>query len=436
MHKILLIARREIADRFGSSSFRGFLFLGPLIILLGIYIFLVTTSSTKNHWNILIMDKYEVMHNKIATSKPDNFSFSFINAIVGYDEFAKLDKFQKYDLAVSINKKILRNKQVIISYRKNPPPRVKEQLRYLIERRFEELMVKQFTDLSVAKFRDIKQSFNFHYKNTYDPRNKESTTSSWVGFVFGALIILFIFMFGMTILRSVVKDKSNRIVELLLSHVKARELMAGKVLGIGFSALIQIVVWTIIIGGGLYLFRLWLFPDIFSGGVVANALTNKEVHSQVMAQSPFVELVYQQIQYTNIIFFFILFFIGGYLFYGSFFAMIGAGMGSESDGQQFILPLNILLLLSLLAGYFAIYHPGAQLTHWLSFIPFTSPMVMMIDLANGFGEGEAWRLFISLLLLLVSAALMLRLAGRIYKNGTLQYNHRLRWRFLFRWMKR
>jgi ABC-2 type transport system permease protein len=171
--------------------------------------------------------------------------------------------------------------------------------------------------------------------------------------------------------------------------------------------------------------------------MVANQLSGEVLESQNWSnQGPFVELIYQKIQFSNMLVFFVLFFLTGYLFYGAFFAMIGASMGSESDGQQFIIPITLLLLASLAAGYFVIYFPDSSLSTWFGFIPFTSPVVMMVELSNGFGEGEAWRLYFSLFLLLISSFLMLFLAGRIYKNGILQFGHRLRFGMFLKWIKK
>ena len=435
MNKILLIAKREIAERFSNRFYRWLMVLGPLLVLALVYLFLSTSSSGKKDWNILLMDKDEVFDGKLAATKPDNMSFDFINAFVDYDEFANLSRYQKYDFAVWINKKIVSNKHVVIFYREKPPSNVQREIVYLVERRLEEIMVNQFTDLSVEKFRDIKQSLSFSLRNVYDPRNEQSNTASWVGFSFGGLIMVFVFMFGMTILRSISREKSNRIVEVLLSNVKARQLLTGKVLGIGFSAFIQFIVWVLIIGFGLYLFRQTVFPDIFSGSFLAEQAVNSDGGNTIVNQSPFVSLIYHEIQYVNMLVFFMLFFIGGYLFYGSFFAMIGASMGSESDGQQFVIPINILLFLSILSGVYTIYYPGL-FTQWLSFIPFTSPMAMMIHLANGFQDGGTWQIYMALIILFISAFIMLLIAGRIYKNGILKFNHRLRLKMLFKWMRR
>ncbi|MFA5574528.1 MAG: ABC transporter permease [Brumimicrobium sp.] len=435
MNKSILIAIREINERFNNRFYKWLMIIGPLLILGLIYIFLSNTTASKEHWNVLIMDKEEILQTKLSATTPKNLSIDFINTFVDYEDFAYQEKFQKYDLAVSINEKIISNKHVIISYRERPPLNVQRELVYLVERRVEEIMVEEFTDLTLEEFRGIKQSLSFNLKDTYDPRNENSTTAGWVGFGFGLIIIVFVFMFGMTILRSVAKEKANRIVEVLLSSVKARQLLTGKLLGIGFSAIIQFVVWIVIIGAGLYLFRITFFPDIFSGEFVADELLNSEGTANI-SQSPFVELIYRQIQYVNMLIFFTFFFIGGYLFYGSFFAMIGASMGSESDGQQFVIPLTLLLLLALYSGYYTIYFPNSVLAQTLSFIPFTSPMTMMVKLANGFEVGTSWQLFASLIVLYLSALIMILLASRIYKNGLLRFNHRLRLKMLLKWTRK
>ena len=436
MNKIILIAQREIAERFNNRSFKWLMFFGPLAVLGLIYLFLSTTTSTNKDWKILMMDKKEVFDGKLASDPSANLKFDFINAFVDYEDFAYNEKFQDYDISVWINEKIVSNKKVIISYREQPPENIQRKIIYLVERRMEEIMVDQFTDLSVSKFREIKQSLNFSFKDVYDPKNEKSTSASWVGFSFGTLIIIFVFMFGMTILRSVSREKSNRIIEVLLSSVNARQLLTGKVLGVGFSALVQFAAWVTIIGTGLYLFRLTLFPDMFSAGFVADEVAKTDFSYELANQSPFVELIYNQIQYMNMLIFFALFFIGGYLFYGSFFAMIGASMGSESDGQQFIIPLTLLLFSAILSGYYVVYYPSTTLSTWLGFIPFTSPMVMMVDLSNGFADGSAWKLILSIIILFASAFLMMIIAGRIYKNGILRFNHRLKLRMLIKWTKK
>ncbi|MDX1651972.1 MAG: ABC transporter permease [Brumimicrobium sp.] len=435
MNKTWLIAKREIRDRITSRSFLGVLIIGPLIVLGLIYIFLSYDSKEKQNWEVLLMDETNLFEGKLSPKKDPYLDFHFINDFVDYDEFANNQTFSKFDLAVWINEKVVSNKHVIIFYREKPSEAIQRRLVYHVERRLEEVMVEEFTGLSVSKFREIKQPLSFSLRDTYDPRNEYSEKAAWVGFTFGAFIVLFLLLFGMTILRSVSREKSNRIVEIMLASVSSNSLLSGKILGIGISAVIQVLSWIILLSTGLILFRMFMFPDMFSPEIVAEQLNNPGANL-TSGHSPFVSLIFEQIRFGNMVVFFLLFFFGGYLFYGALFAAVGSSMGSESDGQQFIIPLNLLLLFSLVAGYFAIVYPDSSLTAFFGFLPFTSPVIMMIELANGFEVGESWRLYLALFILFVSGFITLYMAGRIFHNGILRFGHRLKLGLLLKWVKK
>ena len=133
--------------------------------------------------------------------------------------------------------------------------------------------------------------------------------------------------------------------------------------------------------------------------------------------------------------FFILFFVGGYLFYGSLFAAIGASMGSERDGQQFVIPIILFLIAALYSGYYVLNYPHAPLSSFLHFFPFTSPVVVMVKLAYGYEIGHAYEIYLSLFILLISAFVMLLIASRLFKNGILQFGHRLSFKHLRNWLR-
>jgi len=437
MRNTWIITQRELSERVWSKPFLLMAVFGPLLLLIGIYILLTIGGKEKQHWSVLIMDKNELFENKLMPQEDPKFSFDFINEFVDYDQFAELKQFSDYDLSIWVNEKIFSNKKVIISYRELPTQEVQRKLIYYLERRMDEVMVEEFTELSVGQFREIKQPLSVSFKNVYDPRNETSYVSGWVGFAFGAFIILFIFLFGMTILRSVANEKTNRVVEVVLSAASPQSLLSGKVLGVGLAALIQFMIWVVIVGVGLFVFRQTLFPDLLDPTLVAEQLSQESTSQFQLgaaAFNSFVDLIYTQINFTVMLLYFVFFFVGGYLFYGSFFTAIGASMGSESDGQQYIIPISLLLLAALFSGYLAIYFPASPWTTFFSFIPFTSPVVMMVKLGNGFPEGAVWQLFLALFLLYSAAALLLFLAARIYKNGILQFGHRLKWRHLMRWL--
>lgn len=444
MNNSILIAVRECKERVKSRSFLLMAILGPLLVLGLIIILFAVGGSEKKHLSVLVMDPYEILDGKIMPKEDPTISYDIINDYVDFTPFANQATYQKYDLGVEINEQVVKNKTVKVIYREKPSSKTEIKLRLHIERRLEEIMVKEFTTLSVQKFRAVKQPINFKFFDTYDPKEEEDNLAGWAGFFFGAIIILFIFLFGMTILRGVSKEKSNRIIEVLLASTSPKQLLIGKVFGIGITALFQFLIWSVVIGVGLFFLRETLFPDIFDpqsmnfqqmSQEVAN-MTQSRLKSNARDYNDFVELVYSSIQFGNMLPFFVLFFIGGYIFYGSFFSAIGASIGSESDGQQFIIPILFLLILSLFGGYYAVYYATSELTTLFAYLPFTSPVVMLVKLGQGFSANDSWQIYIALFTLFISAIFMFWVASKIYSNGVLQFGHRLQIKHLFKWLKK
>lgn len=443
MKNSFLIAMRELRERLGSRTFLLFSFIGPAIVLGMIYILFALGGQSKVHWKVLVSDPGQILENKMMPTPDESVSFSFANAYIEADEFAKAKKYKEFDAMLEINEKILSNKTTFVFFREKPSTRMQTKLRFYAERRLEEIMVKDFTDLTVKDFRKIKQPLTLAFRDVYDPLNESADLRGWVGFFFGIMIFVFIFLFGMTILRSVSNEKANRVVEVILASVKPRQLMMGKILGIGFSAFIQFAVWILLIGIGLYAMRETLFPDMLDASNLANIQLTDGLSESAYAEkyfaareyNEFVDLVYERIQYANMISFFIIFFIGGYLFYGALFAAIGASMGSESDGQQFVIPIILLLIAALYSGYYVLNFPHAPISSFLHYFPFTAPVVVMVKLAYGYEPGHSYEIYISLLTLLLSSGLMVMVASRLFKNGILQFGHRLRFKHVLKWLK-
>lgn len=444
MRNSWLIALRELKERIGSRSFVMLSLFGPLLILGLVYLLFVYGGEGKQHWKVLISDPTGLMENKIIAQEDRSVEYSFANDYIEMEEFRDAKQFQKFDALVEINEKVLSNKTTFVFYRTAPSVRMQTRVQFHIERRVEEVMVDRFTKLSIRDFRKIKQPLNFAFRNAYDPNDEASDLRGWVGFFYGALIFIFIFLFGMTILRSITKEKSNRIVEVLLASVHPNQLMLGKIVGIGIAAFIQFAIWMFVVGLGLYIFRETIFIDLMDASNMDAIQMTEELKRQSQLDqmftsqeyNQFVELVYERIQFLTMTFYFLLFFIAGYLFYGALFAAIGATSGSESDGQQFVLPLIFLLCFALFAGYYSMNNPESSLATFYHYFPFTSPVVVMVKLSIGYEPGQSYQLYLSLLILLISAILILLLAGRLYKNGILQFGHRLKFATLLRWLKK
>ncbi len=427
MRNSLIIAGRELKERIGSRSFLFLAIFGPLMVLLLTYLLFVLGGKEQQKWNVLIVDHKNAMDHKIMSKEDPNITYSFINDVVEIEDFAQLPKFKDFDAMVEINEKVLSNKVGFVFYREKPSMVMAMNIRYHVERRLEELIATEFTDLTVGEFRKIKSPIQLNFKDCYDPNGESLELSGYVGLFFGTIIVLFVFLFGMSVLRSVAREKSNRIVEVILASVHPSSLLLGKIIGIGFSAFIQFAIWSLIIGTGLYVMRSELFVDMFDPSNLNTQTT--------VAYNAFVELVFERLQYSAIVPFFLLFFVAGYLFYAAFFAALGAVSGSESDGQQFLFPLIAILFFSVYAGFYVVEHPSGTWSGFLSYFPFTAPVVMMVRLTQGFGPGEVVYLYLSLFVTLAFAFLVLMMAGKLMKNGLLQFGHSIRFRTILMWLK-
>lgn len=439
MKKSWIIALRELNERVRSRSFLAMSIFGPLAVLFFLFALFQLGGKKAVKWNVLVADKAMILENKMAPREDATVTYSFYNDYIEVEDFANGKKFQEFDALLEVNEKVLGNKVGFVFYREMPAKNLEKKVQYTLERRLEEVLLKRFTDMDPKEFRSIKQPLTLSYRNVYDPTDAGADKRGWVGFIFGGLIFLFIALFGMTILRSTSREKSSRIVEVLLGAVKPAQLMTGKILGIGMAAFIQFAIWATILSAGLGWMRQTYFPDYLQANLEqmeASSPSNDLSDEAIYQYNEFVDLVYERIQFGPMLSTFGVFFVLGFLFYGSFFSAFGASLGSESDGQQFVIPLLLVLAFGAYAGYYVLQNPSSPYTNVLLYLPFTSPAVAMVKMAFGFGEGESYQLILSAVIMMVSIAIMIFVSARIYKNGILHFGHRIRLKHLVRWIKR
>lgn len=442
--KSWIIAKREINERLKSRSFILLAVFGPMIVLGLLYLVITLQGSETQKWNVLVADPVELLDEKMMSAKDELMKFNFIDKYVSHEDFADGKKYQDFDALVEINEKVLTNRVVYVFYRNKPSFQLQKNVQYVVEKRIEEIMVSKYTDLSLKEFREIKQPLKFGFRNVYDPYDQTSDIRGWVGFAFGGLIIFFIGLFGMTVLRSVSNEKANRVVEVILSSIKPSSVMKGKLLGIGITAFFLFVIWMLLIGGGLYLLREYIFTDMYdasklSMGTVETTNRFMTIQEELYKGKEFnavVDLIFERINFTVMIAFFLLFFLLTYIFYGSLFLSIGAGQGSEGDGQQFILPILAILLLSVYGAYYALSNPLGSAMSWLQYLPFTAGPVWLVKLSQGITSTSYVELFFAIFILFASGLLLLFAAGRIYKNGVLSHGHRMNLKQLWRWVRK
>jgi ABC-2 type transport system permease protein len=413
MSKFLLLTKREIQERLGQKGFWYMLVLGPLVLLLLLVAILKAADEGKHELKVLIADPGQIMAHRLMAQDEKNIHYYFIDDYLEMQEFEKAKAYQEFDVLLELNEKVLNNKKCFVFYRDQLGLDARIQLKFQVEKRMEELIASQHSTLTEQAFRQIKQGFVFDFRDLKDPKNESKEANAWAGFVFGAFILFFVGLYGMTIFRATVREKSNRIVEVLLASVRPEQLMLSKITGIGLVALLQLLGWAVVLSLGLFFLQQTVFLDVFDPSNWGEAGPQR--------LNPLSSLVFEQLNFPFLLLHFILFFAASFLFYGSLFAVLGARSSADADGQQFLLPLIFMVAFGIFAGIYAIYYPNTTLTEVLTYLPFSSPVLAFISLAKGATVVGYTTTMLSLLILLGAALLLLKLAGRWYKQYILRF---------------
>ncbi len=271
----------------------------------------------------------------------------------------------------------------------------------------------------------------------------EAGVYSILSMVLGIFLFLFITLFGGMVMSSVIEEKSSRVVEVLVSSVKATELMFGKIIGIALVALTQFLLWIVLsvaiisIGGAAIGFDKLAGGDATEmvstmGGVSAEDL--EAVTAQMSEQSELGTVLgtLRNLPYGQLIGLFIVYFVFGYLLYASMFAAIGSAVENEGDTQQLQLPLTIPLMLAYIIALYAFRAPDSTIAFWGSIIPFTSPIVMISRLPFGV---PAWEIILSVVLLVLTFIVCAWASAKIYKVGILMFGKKSTWKDLWKWFR-
>lgn len=267
---------------------------------------------------------------------------------------------------------------------------------------------------------------------TWDNEVSSTMLASVVGIVLAFIIYIFVLMFGAMIMASVVEDKTNRIVEVIVSSCRPIELMMGKIIGVALVGLTQIAIWAVLIGIGVALLGMsGLMPD---ASAMAPGMTPgmEQAVPEMDSDLAKVMQMVMSVNWIQLLAMFIVYFIGGYLLYAALFAGFGSAVDQQADTAQFTTPIMMIIVFALLIGEACIENPNGQLGVWCSIIPFTSPIVMMTRLPY---DVPVWQILTSIGVLYGSALLFTYFAARIYRNGILRYGKKVSYIELFKWLR-
>ena len=418
MRNTILIIKREFLTRVRKRSFLVMTLLTPLMFALIIFLSnKIMSSKNVETVNVKVIDytgtlealtgsgsfNFETVEPESMDKLKSKYSESVLLIFEGQKgEYPKGCAFYS-DKTVSINLQAYVRKSV------NAMIENKKLQQYNIEN-LNLILAAVRTNIDMKTF---KWDSAEHKKQTAsdkgetDKKGKETNTfaAMSLSYVSGFLIYLFVFLFGMMVMRGVIEEKSNRIIEVMVSSVRPFQLMMGKIIGIAMVALTQFLMWVVL--------TLIFYNNIPTG-------SNNIFLNVADIVSP------------SIILIFMLFFIGGYLLYASMYAAIGSMVESESETQQISLPITIPLIFAMIILTHVITYPNSSLSFWASIIPFTSPIVMMTRIPFGV---PMWEIIVSLVILFGSFMGVGYLASRIYRVGILMYGKKPSFKELIKWLK-
>lgn len=439
-NKTLLIISREYLTRIQKKSFIIITILMPILLVAMIVLpaLLMVMSEEKKFSNILVVDESEIFINNFVDN--DHYAFSYRSGDI---EQIKREAFDKdYDVVLQI----LPNSQSLkanIFYKKSLPSGLQSAVENQMDDIFFNQLLRDSLHVEPAQFDQLKQltkaeAVTIQIDDKGVEKEHDASVNQLFGMGCGLVIYFIIIMFASQVLRGVLEEKTNRIVEVLISSVKPMQLLIGKIVGIALVGLTQLVIWIVLsvgILGGIQLFAPGLFsPDSVETLAETPGVNVPDTSSLSVAPSNIFEMIqnYFSVSFVTIILCFIFFFIVGYLIYSTLYAATGSVVDNESDSQQYTMPITLPLLLAIIFLPSISTNPDGPLAFWLSMIPLTSPIAMMIRLPSGV---PAWELALSMGLALGFLIFSIWFSSKIYRIGILNYGNKPSWKTIFRWLR-
>jgi len=437
MSKISLIIKREYTTRVMKKSFILLTFLTP-ILFVGMISLIVWLGGIKDDKvkTIAVIDKTH-LYEKVLKSN-ESYSFQFVNAPV--DEIKKQTKDNgQFTALLYITDNLIDNPKAVTLYsEKQVNMELKGYITGLLNKYVEEQKLAAY---NIPHLKEMVEKSHTEIdlktiKWAENGKDKEGSAelALTIGMLSAFIIYMFIVIYGAQVMNGVVQEKTNRIVEVMISSVKPFELMMGKIIGIAMVGLTQFLMWVILTGvisaavGSLFVGSIDVNSMHQMGQVGMQTAPVNAMPSEM--QSLFTAL--SGVNYFQIVGLFIVYFLGGYLLYASLFAAVGSAVDNETDTQQFSMPIMLPIIFAIYAGIFAAQNPDGPLAFWCSMIPFTSPIVMMVRLPF---DVPVWQILLSLTILILSFVATTWMAGKIYRTGILMYGKKVSWKELWKWLK-
>ncbi len=432
-----LIIAREYLTRVRRRAFIVGTFLMPVISVLVIGFVGWMSSQTEGETKVLVVDRSGLItrwddgHQAWVPTHPDCFPersdlvYRFTDELLADSAFISSD----FDAMIEFDDAIVQHGKAMMYYERSPGVVVQGKMQGDLSQAIERFRVKSELALDYETYKRLKTKVSLVGQDIIT-KDQGATGRAIIGFVFSLTLFMLISLYGAQIMRGVIEEKANRIVEVIISAVKPSTLMAGKIIGVGLVGLTQFVA-IIVIGWAMAALGGFLFEQSGAiGGEVALQGAGLDWKSWLASQDELSFLL--DVNWGVMAVSTAAFYVTGYTLYASLFAAVGAAVNQESDAQYLMLPVMLPLIASYIMASTAMQDPEGTMAVVGSFVPFSAPVMMLVRIPLGV---PLWEVLLSLLGVALTAALVVLFAGRVYRVGLLMHGKRPTFLELFRWMR-
>lgn len=435
MSKIWIIIQREFMTRVKKKSFILLTILMPFIFAALIMVpLMLATIEGDEQKTVMVVDKT----GRYVGSLKSTANYAFVPTADNKDEFYTEDS--EVEAVVQITADLAKNPTAVTIY---SPREVKAELLSYVETCLgEQVRREKLSAYNIPELETIIADIQTDFHVATVKRNAEGDETSsntyiamTAGFIFTFLIYMFVMSYGGMVMQSVMEEKTNRIVELMVSSVKPFQLMMGKIIGVALVGFVQLAIWGVMLS-----IILVVCGSVFglSAAPAVPAVAGADAQMAAMAQqagggeAAEIMSALMGLPYAELGIMFVLYFVGGYLLYASFFAAVGASINAQEDSSQFIMPVVLIMVFGLYAAMYSAENTNGPLAFWASIFPLTSPIVMMVRIPFGV---PWWEEVLSLGLLFATSMAFVWLSARIYRVGILMYGKKPSLREMLKWVR-
>jgi ABC-2 type transport system permease protein len=430
MNKLWLIIKREYLTRVKKRSFILATILTPFaFVLFFVIVGFIFSYEADDKLNVAVVDEYDILDKKPADEENLFFTMenkSFEDLVTNMDE-------SKYDVIIKVPNVTSLQTQKFSAYYQS-----KKQLGLDIHSKIGDKLGERIREYKMREMKlDKEQLESLSSRVSLVKENDEgestftSVIGAGIGGVMGFIMYITVFIYGMMVMRSVMEEKTSRIVEVMISSVKPFQLMMGKIIGVGAVGLTQVIIWSVLIPIGYFLVALLFDFDTQQMNAAAGAGSEIDVEEvQGMAVQIATEIGNKN--WWSILPLFLFYFLGGYFLYASLFAAVGSAMGDDlGEGQALTIPITIPVILALYIMMVVVTAPQSNLAIWSSIFPLFSPIVMPARIVF---EPPLWQVAVSMIVLAATSVFFVWLSARIYRVGILMYGKKVGFKEIGKWL--